>query len=225
MKNPLHYQMTEYDCGPTSMLNGISFLFEREQIPPEIIRETMLYCMDCHGADGICGKKGTSCTAMMFLSNWYNNFAQQGQLPVECQYVRGEGVAIEDGSPVVLALRAGSAVVVRLWLDEPHYVLLTGLRDDGSVLMFDPYFVAEPFSDEVEFVHDHPFTYNRIVPAAFLNAEGEAPYALGERSVREGIILTNTALADKKDIPRAETYSKVCVAMAAGSGRHTPVSR
>ena len=33
MKNPLHYQLTEYDCGPTSLLNAISFLFEREEIP------------------------------------------------------------------------------------------------------------------------------------------------------------------------------------------------
>ena len=38
MKNPLHYQLTEYDCGPTSLLNAISFLFEREEIPPEVIR-------------------------------------------------------------------------------------------------------------------------------------------------------------------------------------------
>lgn len=30
MKNPLRYQMSEYDCGPTSMLNAISYLFERE---------------------------------------------------------------------------------------------------------------------------------------------------------------------------------------------------
>lgn len=34
MKIPLHYQITEYDCGPTSLLNGLSFLFEREEIHP-----------------------------------------------------------------------------------------------------------------------------------------------------------------------------------------------
>ena len=26
MKNPLRYQMSEYDCGPTAMLNGSSYL-------------------------------------------------------------------------------------------------------------------------------------------------------------------------------------------------------
>lgn len=30
MKTPLHYQMTEYDCGPISMMNAIIFLFDRE---------------------------------------------------------------------------------------------------------------------------------------------------------------------------------------------------
>ena len=35
MKNPLHYQLSEYDCGPTSMMNAIAYLFEREEIPPE----------------------------------------------------------------------------------------------------------------------------------------------------------------------------------------------
>ena len=41
-KNPLHYQLTEYDCGPTAMLDAISYLFQREEIPPEIIRNVML---------------------------------------------------------------------------------------------------------------------------------------------------------------------------------------
>lgn len=34
MKNPLHYQLSEYDCGPTSMMNALAYLFEREEIPP-----------------------------------------------------------------------------------------------------------------------------------------------------------------------------------------------
>lgn len=47
-KNPLHYQLSEYDCGPTAMLDAISYLFPREEIPPEIIRNIMLYCLDCY---------------------------------------------------------------------------------------------------------------------------------------------------------------------------------
>ena len=55
MKNPLHYQISEYDCGPTSMLNAIIYLFDRDEIPPEVIRNTMLYCLDCYSKEGIPG--------------------------------------------------------------------------------------------------------------------------------------------------------------------------
>lgn len=46
MKSPLRYQISDYDCGPTSMLNAVSFLFEREQIPPELIRNIMLFSLE-----------------------------------------------------------------------------------------------------------------------------------------------------------------------------------
>lgn len=55
-KNPLHYQLSEYDCGPTAMLDAISYLFPREEIPPEIIRNIMLYCLDCYNMEGRPGK-------------------------------------------------------------------------------------------------------------------------------------------------------------------------
>ena len=43
MKIPLHYQVSNYDCGPTSLVNALNVLFEREDIPPELIRNIMLY--------------------------------------------------------------------------------------------------------------------------------------------------------------------------------------
>ena len=64
MKTPLHYQMTEYDCGPISMMNAIIFLFDREQIPPDLIRNIMLYCLDGYGAEGAPGRSGTTRAAI-----------------------------------------------------------------------------------------------------------------------------------------------------------------
>ena len=92
MKNPLHYQFSEYDCGPTSMQNAISFLFEREEIPPEVLRNIMLYCLDCYSSEGVPGKSGTSCAAMMFLSNWLNSMGNLGILPVKSRYLSGKEV-------------------------------------------------------------------------------------------------------------------------------------
>lgn len=41
MKNLLNYQTSEYDCGPVSILNGIRYLFEREEIYPDIVKFIM----------------------------------------------------------------------------------------------------------------------------------------------------------------------------------------
>ena len=100
MKNPLHYQISECDCGPTSMLNAISYLFDREDIPPEIIRNVMLYCLDCYSAEGVPGQSGTSRMAMMFLSNWLNEFGKIGRLSVNSAYLSGEDVYLGDSSRI-----------------------------------------------------------------------------------------------------------------------------
>lgn len=191
MKVPLRYQMSEYDCGPTAMLNAISYLFEREEIPPEVIRNIMLYCLDCYNDEGISGKSGTSCAAMMFLSNWLNNFGKIGRLPVSSRYLSGEQVFLGASSSINDALHRGGAVVVRLFLDEWHYVLLTGEKD-GVLRMFDPYFCdAAIASPEVQPVKDHPFAYNRLVPARFFNREELLLYAFGPVPGREAILLFN----------------------------------
>jgi len=46
MKNQLCYQTSEYDCGPTTLINAFRYLFEREEIMPEIIKTIYLYTLD-----------------------------------------------------------------------------------------------------------------------------------------------------------------------------------
>lgn len=191
MKNPLHYQLSEYDCGPTAVLNAISFLFEREEISPVIIRNIMLYCLDCYDSEGIMGKNGTSRAAMMFLSNWLNGFGQIGQLPVSSSYLSKERVWIGRDSRINDALCRGGAVVVRVFFDCGHYVLLTGIKD-GKILMFDPYYVEEQFPEQgIIQVKDQPFWYNRIVDEECFNRESTELYALGPVEGREAVIIFN----------------------------------
>ena len=75
MKNPLHYQLSECDCGPTALLNGLSYLFQREEIPPEVIRNVMLYCLDCYNDEGIPCKSGTSMAAMIRIDRFLCRFS------------------------------------------------------------------------------------------------------------------------------------------------------
>ncbi len=191
MKIPLRYQISEYDCGPTSMLNAISYLFEREDIPPEIVRNIMLFCLDCHGPDGIIGKRGTSCSAMMFLSNWLHNFGPIGQLDISSSYLAGQAVNFSADSRLRDALRTGGAAVVRLDLEGWHYVLLTGI-DGDKVRMFDPYYYTTGVeSMDIELVHDQPFAYNRLVPISYMDKEELTLYALGPKDTREAVLLFN----------------------------------
>lgn len=191
MKNPLHYQMSEYDCGPTSMLNAMSYLFQREEIPPEVIRNIMLYCLDCYGADGTSGKSGTSRMAMMFLSNWLNGFGKPGYLPISSRYLSGEAVNFRQESSLRDALRRGGAAVVLVDLDGWHYVLLTGIRDD-RVFLFDPYYLTNAFEGtQIQMVTDHPMAYNRIVPTGYFEWETLELYSLGPVETREAVLLFN----------------------------------
>ena len=191
MKNPLHYQLSEYDCGPTTMLNAISYLFDREEIYPELIRNIMLYCLDCYGSEGTPGKSGTSRAAMMFLSNWLNGFGEIRNFPVTSRYLSGKSVYLGRESYVTDSLRKGGVAVVRLYYEEPHYVLLTGQRE-GLVEMFDPYYREEPFTQQdILLVKDQPTKYNRLVPESYFNQETEDIYALGSFEGREAVLLFN----------------------------------
>ena len=112
MKNPLHYQLSEYDCGPTTMLNAVSYLFEREEIPPELIRNVMLYSLDCYGKGGAPCKAGTSRMAMMFLANWLDGYGQATSLPLSSIYLSGQAVSVRPESRVLEALHRGGVAVV-----------------------------------------------------------------------------------------------------------------
>lgn len=192
MKNPLHYQVTNYDCGPTSMINAVSYLFDRESLPPEIVRNIMLYCLDCHSSDGIPGKMGTSCSAMMFLSSWLDGFGKLDLLPISSSYISDKKVYIGQNSLINDTLVRGGAVVARLFYDEWHYVLITGIEND-NLLLFDPYYREEPFeeNEDIKIVTDHPFSYNRIVPISCFNCEEEKLYAFGGFDMREAVLIFN----------------------------------
>lgn len=191
MKNPLSYQTTEYDCGPTSMMNAISFLFEREEIPPDVIKYIMLYCLDVYNDQGEVGKRGTSCMAMMFISNWLNQFGKVKDFRIETDYLTKEEVFMGQTSKIVAGIQQGGVAVVRLYFEEEHYVLLTGI-DNEEVYLFDPYYRTQPFKEEgIELIKDAPMKMNRKVPFSYFNKESKEIYALGPQNAREAVVLIN----------------------------------
>ena len=107
MKVPLRYQVTNYDCGPTSLLNGLSILFEREEIPPEVLRRIVACSIDWIGEDGTPGKRGTTHAAMAHLSAWLEDCGRAGWLDVSCRYLTGKDVTLAEGSSLRGAILRG----------------------------------------------------------------------------------------------------------------------
>lgn len=192
MKNPLNYQTTEYDCGPTTMMNAISFLFKREEISPDITKCIMQYCLDGYNSRGEAYKSGTTDTAMWFLSNWLNHFGKVRKFPVLCENLSGKDVFISENSRITECLQQKGAVVAKVMLGCWHYVLFTGIEGE-YVDLFDPYYRQKPYeADGVFMIWDEPKRRNRRVHVDVLNDTGKGIYALGKTECRECVLLFNT---------------------------------
>ncbi|GHU82697.1 peptidase C39 [Clostridia bacterium] len=189
----MQYQITEYDCGPTSLLNGLRFLFEREEIPPDIPKYVMAYCLDAYSSKGESGKNGTSQMAMQFLAGWLNHFAKHKKFNISTKYLVGPQVSVKPNSEIIGALQQGGAAVVRVRYEGWHYVLLTQAEED-AVRLFDPYLRKRPFRHAgIEILQGKEACSNRRVRFDVLNADQRTLYALGETATREAVLLFNTA--------------------------------
>ncbi len=51
MKTPLRFQVTEFDCGTISLLNAISYLFDWQDIPVQLVKAIHKYTLDCYDGD------------------------------------------------------------------------------------------------------------------------------------------------------------------------------
>lgn len=196
MQNPMTYQVSEYDCGPTAVLNAIRYLFRREDIPPIIIKSVYNYTLDGFNERGECGKTGTSHMAMKFLSHWFNQYATQMKFPIHTEFLSGEEVWLEPGCKLYECLQNGGVAVIRLWYGCPHYVTAVGIEDD-CMLLFDPYYRPDPFTVwGIEKIDDHPLAYNRKVALTRMQQHKRRAYALHNLDTRELLLMHNTSKDD-----------------------------
>ncbi len=200
MKNLLNYQTSEYDCGPVSLLNGIRYLFDREEILPDLVKFIMLYCMDTYNESGELCKRGTSIAAMSYMACWLNHFGEVKNFPISCEFLTGKEVVLEQGSRLNSAIEKGGVAVIHVSLGVAHYVLLTGIEQDRA-LIFDPFYEEaddpeldeEYFTDEIELLFDSPKKANRSVSIDRLNRTSTDYYEMGEFSCRQALIMYRTA--------------------------------
>jgi hypothetical protein len=91
------------------LINAVSYLFKRKEIPPMVIRHIYLYCLDTVGRNARFGIGGTSKYAARLVGNWLDSYRRTA--------VRGMkgNVCILDSSDG----RSPNLKIKQEWLDQP----------------------------------------------------------------------------------------------------------
>lgn len=188
MKIPLGFQVTEFDCGTVSLINALSYLYDREEIPAELVKNINIYTLDCYDDKGNLGQGGTSKEAITMLMHWITNYANNNNFGIKCQKYEGSNVTI---SCMKKDIENGGVLIVRCFQGCEHYVIITNIDEDYAYI-FDPYYLDETYYDidgEVTIIFDKPFAYNRIVKLNRLLSETKKDFSLGKLDNRECVAM------------------------------------
>ena len=189
MKVPLRYQNTEYDCGTTSFVNALAYLYHREEIPVELLKAIYKFTLDVEGKDGIEGTGGTSRKHAELLAKYFTKYTNENnKFDLNCEILYDEDVTLEKMQNV---FKKKGVIIARCWQDTEHYVLITKI-DDNFAYIFDPYYLNEDYyidDEDVAIVLHESFTHNRIVKIERLFDESLKDFSLLEKSKRSIILI------------------------------------
>lgn len=163
---PLKYQITEYDCGSTAVINAINYVVPFSDIPASFLKVIYGVCLNECNQTGMIGREGTSPEAMKYLAQWINRYSQKTGFPLHCDCY--EEFSFQKNSPLLNMLRKGNcAIVVMCLLWDEHYITLTD-ADDEYIYLFDAYFWNKDYGDENIIRIDFPYKANRKLPIGFM---------------------------------------------------------
>lgn len=190
MKRPLGYQITEFDCGTTSFINAISYLYEREEIPAKLIKEVYSYTLDCYYGKNKKESCGTSRKAVKKLTKHINKYAKENKFNINCIVLDKENVNFDN---IFKCLDKNGVVVARCWQGCEHYVIITKI-DKKYAYIFDPYYVDDKNwnnDDDIKIITNKTYSYNRKVTLKRLFSQNNQDFSLGKISNRECILIKN----------------------------------
>lgn len=187
MKTPLRFQVTEYDCGTVSLYNAISYLFDREEIPAQLLKTIHKYTLDCYDENGNPGQGGTSREAVEKIAQFMTNYSNSNNFGIKCEKLDGLDVTVDK---IINCVNNKGCAFVRLWLEDEHYVIITNIKKD-KVYIFDPYYLDKnKYKDkDVKIVLNKPFTHNRVVSLKRLFSETNKDFAFGDKEKRECVLI------------------------------------
>lgn len=189
MKIPLRFQCTEYDCGTTSFINALLYLYDREDIPIEFIKVIYKYTLDVGDKEVIIGKCGTSRNHAERLARFFVRYANTNEkINIKAHILCNDKVNLINLKSVI---ERGGVAIARVWQQGEHYVIITKI-DENFAYIFDPYYLDEDYyykDSEVAVVLNDNFTHNRLVKLSRLFDERKVDFSLLPVEDREVILL------------------------------------
>ena len=135
MKVPFRQQASEYDCVPTSLLNGLSYLFDKKEIPPSVIQRIYKNSLDQLEYSGTSGRAIEEISYMLsgYAEAKYKSFR------VKSDFIVGSQVHLRQKSKIIDCIKSKGVALLRvhLTLDDWHYILAFD-TDDEWLYCFDP---------------------------------------------------------------------------------------
>lgn len=137
MKVPLNYQVSDYDCAPATLLNALSYLFDRRDIPPIVIRHIYMYSLDTVGRGNRLGRAGTSRTALRLLAEFLSSY-KTPRYSITTEYLDGDEVTL---AKILQCFEDGGVAMCNVLLskEEEHFILAQ-YADQDWIYCFDAYY-------------------------------------------------------------------------------------
>lgn len=187
MKTPLRYQITEFDCGSVSLTNCITYLFNRSEIPAELIKIISAFTLDCYDECGNLGNKGTSREVVEYLTKWIKQYGENNHFCVDCEYLEKQDVTYDR---IKECVKNGGCVNLRTYsAGVDHYVTITKVTQE-YVYLFDPYYYPDKHYKNNKCIdfEFNPFKYNRKVVLKRFLSKTKQEFALGPVDKRECVL-------------------------------------
>lgn len=196
MKSAFRQQVSEYDCVPTTIINGLCYLFHRQEIPPFMVHRIYKDCLDNEAS------RGTSERATREVAYLLNNYrdTRYKSFAVETDFICGAEVHLRRNNKIIQCIKGNGVALLcvhsrnNFW----HYILAF-CHEDGWLHCFDPSPRTRRYlnNDSVKFhlTASHQEA-NLVIRCDWLDRDFTAPknhddskYILGSTDCRECVLL------------------------------------
>ena len=208
MKTPFRYQVTESDCVPTTIINALLYLFDREEFPQDVLQKISNYSLNSVNSKGEIGKDGTYTDAIITILNFINSYKKK---KFACKYeaLNEKQIHLRQGNKIIKCINGGGVAILVVCMDNTDYnthVILAIGQDykKSSLLFFDPYyrekkkFYGESLdtiewlgNDYIDKITERPTGQNPNLRVSYqrLNSYKCEKYSMGPKHIRECYLL------------------------------------